>query len=429
MFMCRLKLFVRSLLVLVFPALATHVAVLETTAASGVITLEEKQYLTDVLRSEAVKALPAEQNYVIMTRENISMMLPPGKAIEDCEGSCLVETGKNISADYITQGHVGRFANNLTITVELYETAGNKLMGSFSSKADKIETLEIEIRQKSAELFSRIVASSFGKVDFQPVFDEKMGGESELVITVDSVSVVDGRKYVRGVWELTPGIHDAEFIHPCYEPQKFKINVLSGKTTEVKNPLQVAMGNLSISTEYKGVTRDVPLFVDGVKVGSTPYNGRVPICAQVEVGDEGFREKVNTDWGDQRKLKVVHKLRSAKPTKEELRADSLAKLEQIAREIAEEAALNASLEESKTSIAKPISIAMMVLGAVGAGIGIYENVKGNDERKKYNELNVLDQSAYDDAWDKVQSAKTMRNIFYGVGFGMMGVGTILFIVF
>ena len=81
---------------LVFPALATHVAVLETTAAKDVLTLEEKQYLTDVLRSEAVKALPAEQNYTIMTRENISVMLPPGKAVEDCEGSCLVDASKLI---------------------------------------------------------------------------------------------------------------------------------------------------------------------------------------------------------------------------------------------------------------------------------------------------------------------------------------------
>lgn len=40
-----------ALLFLAMPALATHVAVLETTAAKGVVTFEEKQYLTDVLRS------------------------------------------------------------------------------------------------------------------------------------------------------------------------------------------------------------------------------------------------------------------------------------------------------------------------------------------------------------------------------------------
>ncbi len=71
-------IFVTVFLLSALPAFSTHVAILETTAAKDVITLEEKPYLTDVLRSEAVKALPAEQNYTIMTRENISMMLPPG---------------------------------------------------------------------------------------------------------------------------------------------------------------------------------------------------------------------------------------------------------------------------------------------------------------------------------------------------------------
>ena len=165
-----------SLLVfmLAFPACATFVAVLETISGSDVITREEKMYLTDVLRSEAVKALPAEQNYTIMTRENINIMLPPGKAIEECEGSCLVETGKNIAADYVAQGRVGRFADNLTITVELYETAGNKLMDSFSSKASNIEFLEMEIRQKSQEMFSKIVAleNAYKLKDAKPELDE-----------------------------------------------------------------------------------------------------------------------------------------------------------------------------------------------------------------------------------------------------------------
>lgn len=172
-----------SLLVflLTFPACATFVAVLETISGSDVVTREDKMYLTDVLRSEAVKALPAEQNYTIMTRENINVMLPPDKAIEECEGSCLVETGKNISADYVAQGRVGRFADNLTISVELYETAGNKLVGSFSSKASNIESLETEIRQKSQEMFSKIIAleNAYKLKNAKPELDESQKAADE----------------------------------------------------------------------------------------------------------------------------------------------------------------------------------------------------------------------------------------------------------
>ena len=416
----------KLILCLAFPAFATHVAVLETTAPKEVLTLEEKQYLTDVLRSEAVKALPAEQNYTIMTRENISVMLPPGKAIEDCEGSCLVETGKNIAADYVAQGHVGRFANNLTITVELYETAGNKLMGSFSTKASNIELLEAEIRQKSNELFSRIVASSLGKVNLQPVLVDKLGNESELVIKIDGESKKDGRKYARGVWELNPGSHEIEFVHRCYEPQKFKVNVQSGRTVDVNNVLDVAMGNLSLKAEFKDSFREVPVFVNDSLAGQTPFAGRIPLCAKIEVGDEGFRETVMTQWAGKDRLEIKHGLKKAKPTAEELRADSVATAEQMA---ADNAARDAASKESRSAIMKPVSIAMMALGVASVVVGIYENSVGNDERKKYDKATFDNKRDFDKQWDKVESAKTKRNVFYGIGFGMLGAGAVTFFVF
>ena len=137
-------------------ASATHVAVLETGAdgvAKEIVSATDRQYLTNVLREEAVKQLPAAENYTIMTRENIQQMLPPGKAIEDCEGSCLVETGKNIAADYICQARIGSFAGDLTLSVELYETAGNKLIASFNGHGTNLKELLALIEQKSPDFF------------------------------------------------------------------------------------------------------------------------------------------------------------------------------------------------------------------------------------------------------------------------------------
>ena len=79
-----------TLLLLPVVSLAKYVAVLETISDMELLTLQERQYLTDILRGQAVRELPAEQNWTIMTRENINVMLPPGKSIEDCEGSCRV---------------------------------------------------------------------------------------------------------------------------------------------------------------------------------------------------------------------------------------------------------------------------------------------------------------------------------------------------
>ena len=123
-------------------AMAAHVAVLETGVDQSVkkkVKLSDRQYLTNVLREEAVKQLPAEEDYTIMTRDNISAMLPPGKAIEDCEGSCLAETGRNISADYVCQARVSSFGSKLALSAEIYETAGKKLVASFNGNGKNVD--------------------------------------------------------------------------------------------------------------------------------------------------------------------------------------------------------------------------------------------------------------------------------------------------
>ena len=147
-----------SLLILLLSTdvLASYVAVLETGAdgdARNSVSLTDRQFLTNVLREEAVKQLPAVQNYTIMTRENIMQMLPPGKSVEECEGSCLVETGKNIAADYVCQARVGSFGGDLTLSAELYETAGNKLIASFNGSGANVKELLALVREKSAEFF------------------------------------------------------------------------------------------------------------------------------------------------------------------------------------------------------------------------------------------------------------------------------------
>ena len=142
---------------------AAFVAVLETGAdllIKDKVSLADRQYLTNVLREQAVKELPATENYTIMTRENITAMLPPGKSIEDCEGSCLAETGKNIAADYVCQARVSSFNGSLTLSAELYETAGNKLIASFNGLGPNLNALLQLIIQKSPEFFHSVKSNS-----------------------------------------------------------------------------------------------------------------------------------------------------------------------------------------------------------------------------------------------------------------------------
>ena len=138
------------------PSRPIFVAVLES-ISGGVLKYHEAQFITNVLREEAVRALYSKLNATIMTRENIIEMLPPDKSLEECEGSCIVETGKNISADYVSQAKIGTFGRSLTISVELYRTSNNKLIASFNSKARDIDALEENIRKKAADMFYEVI--------------------------------------------------------------------------------------------------------------------------------------------------------------------------------------------------------------------------------------------------------------------------------
>lgn len=152
-----LRIILLMLLTFFGSSLAKYVAILETISyPDAPVTQTEKLFITDELRSDALVILK-DHDYDLMSSENIREMLPPGKTIEDCEGECLVETGRNIAADYVVQGRVGRFADELTLTVELYETATAKFLGSITCKHEIIQGLRLEMKAKTQELFSKLL--------------------------------------------------------------------------------------------------------------------------------------------------------------------------------------------------------------------------------------------------------------------------------
>lgn len=372
-----------TLLLLPVTSLAKYVAVLETISDKDLLTLQERQYLTDILRGQAVKVLPAVQNWTIMTRENINVMLPPGKSIEDCEGSCLAETGKNIAADFVAQARISKFGKSLAISAELYETAGNKLVASFAGRGESVDDLEKIIKEQAAAFFKKIRgdswagASGFGDfgssgsfsfagsqkfiVEIEttpkgaiPTVDGKAipkctstpckvqleAGEHRLVVSRERFDdfdtlvniasnnqkislvmipnvgyvvfspamsdawkqkfplsiTVDGEKAKSGKNELLPGVHSVQMSHPCYDPVEFKVAVQKGKTETFADSLKPGVGGVELEVEKNGEPVVVPVYVDGREVGSTPFAGEVPVCAQIAVGDDRQVVPVELKW-------------------------------------------------------------------------------------------------------------------------------------
>jgi hypothetical protein len=76
------------------------------------------------------------------------------------EASCLAELRKKVSADYVAQGRIGRFGENLTIKVELYNVATGNLMGSFTGNFKDIYSSLALIDEKATDLFKRMLVES-----------------------------------------------------------------------------------------------------------------------------------------------------------------------------------------------------------------------------------------------------------------------------
>ena len=240
-------------------AFATFVAVLETGAdadAKENVSLSDRQYLTNVLRAQAVKELPAIQDFTIMTRENILQMLPPGKAIEDCEGSCLVETGKNIAADYIAQARVGRFGSSLTISAELYETAGNKLVASFNGRGENVERL-LELIEREGSQFFRVVRDMTRPAvgDVVEKKEESVTDSVSLVpVNADTVNLPAQENLADSANSVDSAKTDLAIVaEPAAENASLKADDVSGNKVGESIPANVNSNDAGVSAKKSGI--------------------------------------------------------------------------------------------------------------------------------------------------------------------------------
>lgn len=513
-------LFLITIILLPVLSMATHVAVLETVAdpaAADKVLLSDRTYLTDVLRSEAVNVLPAEQNFTIMTRENINAMLPPGKSMAECEGSCLAETGRNIAADYVAQARIGMFGGSLTLSVEIYETAGNKLVASFNGDGENVKDLLTIVQQKSPDFFRKVKGGStgfngvggigeiggvgdfsfqgtqkfiveivtnpagalptvdgkgfqkctstpckvqleagehrflasmdryedaesvvnvstnnqqvmlelspnFGYLDLRPGLPGNVGETSRLRMTVDGEPALYGKN------ALDLGIHSVSVTHPCYDPVEFKVSIEKQKTENFYSGLNRGVGGLVLDAEWNGEPQAVPVYIDGIEVGSTPFEGEVPMCAEVTVGEGYAREIVAVDLKWHEVVTMNHRLQH-KPATVALAEDAerKAREERLAAEEIRRKAKTAYAEidgneslgtresvpsgvDSKPSNKQGINLELVGISAAVAIAGAVMTVVGYNKATSAHDKEPADGDEYKKNKDDIHSGNTLNTI-------------------
>lgn len=166
-----------ALLFAITAANATNIlAVLEIVPKSEIdVSITEIRHLTDELRKQAVSTLPNE-GYTVLTRDNMIALIPSDEAEAKCLAeSCAVEIGRAIGVEYISQGAIGYFGDELSLSIELYETMSGKLLGSIVMESRDIKGLLTTIREQAPGLFANIAKKSEqGKIKIDPVETAKL---------------------------------------------------------------------------------------------------------------------------------------------------------------------------------------------------------------------------------------------------------------
>jgi len=152
----KLSIFIFSMFFTTAAYAANVFAVLEIVPKSEVnASITEMRHLTDELRRQAILTLP--ESYTVLTRDNIISLIPTDEAeAKRLAESNVIDIGRAIGAEYISQGSIGEFGEDMNLSVELYETMNGKLLGSIVIESHDIKGLLAAIREQAPNLFSKI---------------------------------------------------------------------------------------------------------------------------------------------------------------------------------------------------------------------------------------------------------------------------------
>lgn len=138
-----------------------RIAVLELmNRAPQQVSKDEVSYLTNELRTVA-SYLPSSK-FLVLTQESLEALIDPSMKLEDCVGSCAVETGRIVGARWILTGEVVRFGSSLRVSLKLHDTKSGHFLKGAAVKGKSVEELEQALHAQALSLVKE-VAPPWGK--------------------------------------------------------------------------------------------------------------------------------------------------------------------------------------------------------------------------------------------------------------------------
>ena len=141
---------------------------------------------------------------------------------------------------------------------------------------------------------------NFGILNIESAYSQNIGKSEEWNLTIND------KPYSLGEVRLSPGRYVAKLSHSCYEDIEFRVGINKSRSEvfDMANHIVLKKGGLDLSAEKDGVPVREPVYVNGEKVGYTPFGGAVPICASIRVGSE----TVNINLKHNENVRYVHEV-------------------------------------------------------------------------------------------------------------------------
>jgi len=303
------------------------VAVLELSGQTKRVSLEEMQYLSDIVRKTAVDALDPNR-FVVMTRESMDVIIPPEKRV--ClNNACYAEVARQLNAHYLIGGNVKDFAGKLALTMEAYDGRG-VLLGSELGEADDVKQLLSLVRQLAPKLLRRVLGvlppgpgpgqvtppPAPGRVEQVSEIAPELGylrvegqpkGASVVIRGPKGFGKVE-TTLPYGPVQVPAGDYKVEVSAPGYDSETKKVFVPSDKTVTVDISLEMSEGILEIDGTPKGARVDVTCEKGFSKTFGLPGRLSVPrgTCTVkvTRTGYEAFEKTVTVLGGKTAQVQV-----------------------------------------------------------------------------------------------------------------------------
>ncbi|MBM4293125.1 MAG: hypothetical protein FJ138_18340, partial [Deltaproteobacteria bacterium] len=120
------------------------------------VSADEAALLADVVRN-AAQRLP-RRRFLVISKESVTVLLPPTTRLEDCVGECAVETGRLIGARWLVTGSVVRFGKGLRVSLALFDTREARQVSARISKGERVEDVEVALQADALELLGALDA-------------------------------------------------------------------------------------------------------------------------------------------------------------------------------------------------------------------------------------------------------------------------------